>query len=689
MNDFLFELGVEEVPVSYIRDINIQLKKNFISALDDNLIDYENIDTASTNRRFIISFHNIESFAKNRTEQIKGPSKKIAYDDNNNPTIALKKFMEVNDVSDTELIEIETKKGLYLAVNKEFKGEDTIELLKKIIPEILGKLSFEKTMLWNSSRVSFVRPVRNLLALFNSEVIEFEFAGVSSSNTTFGHQLLSEGNIIVSSFKDYCELLNKNFVIFRIEDRKQKILDEIKEIEEELKIKANIQPNMLEYFIFNNEYPVVFSGTFDKKYLELPSEIISTFMINEKKLIPIFNNFGNLSNNFIGISNIPDENNFVSNGNSKVIKATFEDAKFFWDHDRKDDFFSLRENLKNVMFQKDLGTFYEKSDRLKKLTALITDLSGNTHLSDSLQKAAELCKNDLTTRMVREFPSLQGIMGGLYLKEMDLEDDVWNSVYHHYEPKGFVENELENLGGGILSIADKIDNITAFISKGIKISSSKDPYGIRRDASSIIKIILDFKMDFDLKTLLDFSIKNYSTKKAKKKDLYEKIKNMFIGRMKFFLKDILFLRLDIVNSVVNPEQLFVYKTYLKAKSISEMLKTSNIEHLIILHKRLKNIVKDSQPYMVSEELLEDEPEKILFEIFNESKEEIENLILKDDYIQACSKIAEMKPVVDSFFDNVMVMSKDKKLRNNRLALLQKINDILSKVADFSVLKDIS
>ncbi len=687
MAEFLFELGVEEVPVSFINETMDQLLKGFEKHFEEKSIEYGKIESAKTNRRFMVYFDKISTYSGTKTEIVKGPSKKIAYDENNKPTKALEKFMEINGISESEIEEIDTKKGPYVSFTRKDEGEETFKILKEIIPSILNSMTFGKTMTWNNSGKQFVRPVRNLLSIFDGKRVNFEFAGISSSDSTFGHRLLSEEKIKISSFQEYCELLSKNFVIFSEIERKNKILTEIKEIEEELGFTVKFSEEMLNYFIYNNEYPVVFTGQFDKVYLNLPHEIISTFMINEKKLIPVYNSEGELTDTFAGVSNVPDESGFVSKGNMKVIKATFEDAKFFWDNDKKDDFEALRENLKNVVFQKDLGTFYDKSERIKDIAELISDMVGNSSQTKNIGEAALLCKNDLLTRMVGEFPSLQGIMGGLYLKEKGKSTDVWETVYHHYEPRGFVENELENLNAGILSLGDKLDNIIGLIARGTKVTSSKDPYGIRRDTSAIIKIIIDFKLNFDLGTVIDFAIARYSFKNIDKEKIIKTITSLFMGRMEYFLKDLLFLNGDIVNSVINNDSLFIFKIYLRAKTISELVKNSSSQHLIKLHKRIRNIIRNFDIFPVSETLLSEDAEKVLFDIFKESKAEIEELITKNKYIQACSNLIDMKPAVDNFFDKVLVMDKNDKVKENRIGLLQKLNDLLMKIADFSILTE--
>ncbi|MCP5052512.1 MAG: glycine--tRNA ligase subunit beta [bacterium] len=685
MSDFLFELGIEEVPVSEIQPILTQLKSKFQLKLQENLVEYGPVETAATNKRMMIYFSRINAKANDKEEQIKGPAKRIAYDDKGEPTIPLQKFIEFNQVEMSDLSEMETKKGIYMVVEKKAPGLPTVDILKQIIPTILGELAFNKSMVWNASRVPFIRPVKNILVLFDNDILPLEFAGVHSSSFVTGHHLLSESPIEVHSFRDYCELLGKNFVMIREEERKEKITGEIKDIEEEFNARVALNDGMLEDYLYNNEYPVVFQGNFHKKYLELPSEIISTFMINEKKLLPVHDKQGNLMNMFVGVSNIPDENHHVTGGNERVITATFEDAKFFWDNDRKDDFVELRQQLVNVMFHKDLGNFHEKTGRLADLVAFLVQETGNQKLAEQVQTAALLCKNDLVTRMVREFPSLQGIMGGLYLKEKGIAEETWKSVYSHYEPKGFHSDPMEHVGAGLLSIADKMDNIAGFLSRGIRISSSKDPYGIRRDANAIIKVILDFGFDFDLKPLIQKASANFSTDEMPVDEIVKKVEALFLSRLEGVFKDFLGVRYDVVNSVLTSDDLSINRLHLRAVDVSKIVETDNIEHLTALHKRLKNIAKKSENFNVSEDRLKEKEEKVLYDIFKESRANIEAQLLNHHYLQACAEILEMKPVIDNFFDAVMVMAEERELRENRIAMVQRLDQLLSRIADFSLI----
>ena len=685
MADLLLEIGVEEIPAPAVGMIRDQLRELFLARLTQEHVPTGGIECAATNRRLMVHALKVPEKTANKEETVLGPAKRIALDERGLPTVALKKFCEFHGVKLSDVVEIETPKGKYLGITRTGGGHDVAELLAKAIPAVLAALTFPKTMVWNESRVPFIRPVKCILALFGNKPLDVEFAGVRSGNRSPGHLLLSDAYFEVNSFKDYFEGLGRNFIILSEEERRSKILAEIREIEEELECRVPCDKDMLDYYVYSNEYPVAFSGGFDAKYLALPTEIITAFMTHEKKLLAVYDGAGKLTRHFVGVANIPDENGKVSRGNEKVVQAAFEDAQFFWDQDRKQDFFALKNLLKNVMFQKELGTYYEKVERLAALVDFVINETRQDKMRSQLHKAAFHCKNDLLTKMVREFPSLQGIMGGLYLQAAGEDPVVWKAIYGHYKPKGQADEKLDDLGAGILSIADRMDNIAGFVGKGIKISSSKDPYGIRRDANAVIRILIDFQLPMDLAPLIRLAALNFAKNDADLQQNCKTICELFSARLENFLKDTLKFRYDVVNAVMAQEAMAVYDKFLKARAVATLVDTGMAEPLAALQRRLKNICGGSERCHFSEGELKEKEEKILSDVFKEAKPRIDGLILKKDFTQAGSEILEMKPIIDAFFEKILVMDKNLTLRKNRIALLQRIDELLAAVADFSLL----
>jgi len=683
MLDLLLEIGIEEVPVTQILPAVERIGRELLSRLQERGVATGNLETAATNRRWMIHIEGVAEHAATGEEKVLGPAKKIAIDESGHPTRALEKFLESQKVPLSQVVEIEAKKGTYLGVIKIIGGEDTADLLAELVPEVLGSLTFPKTMVWNDSGVPFVRPIRTLVLLLGNRPIQFQFAGVTSGTTVRGHLLLSEADLEVGSFKDYIEGLTRNFVVLSGRERREKIQAELAEVEEELSAKVQLDDDMLHYHVFNNEYPVVFTGEFDPRYLTLPREIIATFMIHEKKLIPLLGADGKLLPAFAGVANIPDENGRVRKGNEKVIAAAFEDATFFWENDRRDDFYGLRQALKNVQFQKDLGSYYDKSQRLAALCDYLVRETGHTQLAEPLQKAAFHCKNDLITRMVREFPSLQGIMGGLYLAAAGEDETVWKAVYGHYLPRGAEGEKLTDLGAGLLSVADRLDNIAAFLSRGVKVSSSKDPYGLRRDAGAVVKIALDFRLHIPLEALLRMAALQFAKSDETLSGVLTGGRELFLTRFESFSKENLGLRYDVVNAALAGGSLDLYDLFLKADAVRCTLEAGPGQDLVQLHKRLKNIIKKAPASEPSGESLVEPAEKLLFDILRDTRERVGRQVQAHDYLEAATAILEMKPVVDRFFTDVLVMAEDEKLRTNRLALLQTLERMISSIADYS------
>lgn len=684
MADFLFELGVEEVPVSEVPRIRDQLADAFRMELENEHLVMDKMEVAATNRRFMVYVTGLPHHANDRSEVLTGPSKRIAYDDAGKPAIPLLKFLEANGTSLEDVKEVETAKGIYMAVERRHKGQKTHRVIEKAIPRILAGLTFRKAMVWNDSRIPFIRPIRNILAVLDGELIAVEFAGVRSSHEIDAHPLLAEDKLEIHSYREYIEKLHKNFVIPGEREREKIILQDAISMAADLETTVEIDADMLQYYIFNNEYPVVFTGEFDRRYLTLPQEIIAEFMRNEKKLHPIHDGSGRMINHFLGVSNVPDEHRNVAGGNEKVIQATFEDASFFWESDRTEDFPALREKLSALVFHEGLGTFLDKSTRIQTLVEDLCRLTNNTAMTEDLKKAAEWCKNDLVTRMVGEFPSLQGIMGGLYLRETGVSESIWRPVYAHYEPRGYTPDPVTHLGGGLLSISDKIDNITAFLSKGIRTSSSSDPYGIRRDANSVIKVILDLGLDFDLADLIRNACSLLVSDESERNMLVQKVVDLFHIRLDNVMRENLAIRHDVVDAVITSANLEIYRLHLKTLEISEMLGTPAIQPLVILHKRLKNISRsDDESGDVIPEHLHDQEEKVLYDILRQTQPTINRHLELREFRAVAAEILQMKPLIDNFFDNVLVMAKEEDLRRNRIALVRKIDHTLMQVADFT------
>lgn len=683
MSTFLFELGVEELPTADIVPLQNQLKEGLSTRLKTARIAHAPIESSATNRRIMLYISEISMKTEEVREDLIGPAKRISFMENGQPAIPLQKFMEFNGIAAEDLLEIDTPKGVYMGIRRMIPGEGSAELLPDILTQLLSSLTFRKTMVWNSSRVPFIRPITHILAMLDRQLVSITFAGINSSLTTRGHRLLSDGMTIVESFEDYLEELNRNFVMMDAEDRRSKIETELKDFEEEFETRIEISPEMMDHYVYQNEYPVVFSGRFHKKYLDLPQEIISAFMISEKKLVPVYDGSGQLKNAFIGVSNIPDEIGNVAGGTERVITATFEDAQFFWNSDRQSDFYALRGKLNSLSFQDNLGDFLAKSERLATLSVLLADMTGNGHLKKAMVMAGQHCKNDLLTQMVREFPALQGTMGGLYLKECGAEEEVWQGVYDHYEPKGFLDSRRMSPVAVHLSLADKLDNICGLIGKGVKVSSSKDPFGIRRDANAILRLIYDHRLDFDIWEAVRLSLSLYTW--PNEDQVFEQIKELFVSRLEQVLKEQLGIRYDLANSLLSIFSPRIITLFIRAEQISPILSNQASLDLVILQKRLKNITHNNQGIDLNPKLFKHPSEEMLYEVFTETAASFDQYISEQRYSEACSLMLELKPIIDSYFDDVLIMDEDLLVRENRLSQLSQLAARIDRIIDFSLI----
>ena len=678
MTDLLFELGLEELPVGDILPLKNQLIEGFDRLFTEQHIDGAPPEAFATNRRIMLYFPTLSAKARDISEEVVGPSARIAYQADGSPAIPLLKFLESQGGTLEEVRTRETAKGPYVVLERVRSGENTADILQREVPQLLKRLAHSKGMLWNSSNVPFSRPISNILILLEGQLIPCSFAGVSSSNMIRGHRLLSASRLPVNSFREYIEALNRHFVVVDEQERRQKIVRDIQSMEGEWQCRALLDPEVLERYVYYHEYPVVFSASFDPVFLEIPREIIQTFMIREKGLNPMLREDGSLINQFVGVSNFPDKNGHVARGNERVIGATFQDARFFWDQDRADDFADLRQLLAQVTFHQEIGSYLEKTTRMAAQMPRVLQLCGREDLAEPLSEAALSCKNDLVTRMVREFPSLQGIMGGLYLKEQGASPTVSEAVYHQYDPKGYTDQELSSFPGAILSLVDRMDSLAAFAAHQIRSTGSKDPFGIRRDINGIIKLLQDFRVDVDFRRLLapaaaDFPGDAETTVAAVSEQLRNRLEGILRERFPF----------QVVQAVLDHPSLNIPRIFARAQATQSIMDSSLGSEVAALHRRIRNIIRNQERHRVSENHLREPQEKILFELLREAKPGIDTLLTQQDYPQACERLMEIKPVVDEFFEAILVMDQDPAIRSNRLGLLQILDDLLSEIADFS------
>lgn len=680
--EFLLEINTEEMPASHIKSALSQLEERFQEELtDENVVVYR-LQTHGTCRRLVVRGDFAPS-QKDREEEVIGPPSSIAFLPEGKPTPAALGFAKAQSVSLDELEVIQTDRGEYLGLRKIEKGLPTQNILIKIVPQIISSLSFPKMMRWGENPFRFSRPIKNILCLFGQRSLSFSVGDVKTVDFTWGHKIFSPRKIKVKDYPEYESALKQNKVIVEERERQKIILNQAKKKLASLQAQLFTDEELLEKLTYDVEYPYVFLGSFPKVYLRLPIEILSTAMKEGQNLFTVVKGKRQLSR-FVGVAdNFQDPENLIRKGNERVLKARLEDAKFFWQQDLKTLLKEKSSQLKHVLFQEKLGSFEDKTKRLKKVVTYLSNKIGDKKIKKEMMLAAELSKADLLTEMVREFPSLQGKVGGLYAKEEGYPSSVWKAIYEQYQPLSLEEEPPSTLSGAILSVADKMDSIVGVLGIGIEVTGSKDPFGLRRNAHGVCKVILEKKFSLSFPRLLDILIKGYDDRLILPKD---EIKNYCLG---FFQNRLQYIyeregySYDLVKAALGAGMDDIYHSYLRLKSLDSLKDSSHFEPMILIAKRVNNILRDQPKYRINPDLFTEKEEKELYTTFSIIKKNVLPLITEGDYLRAQRFIFRMRSVINSFFDNVLVMAEEKKLRRNRLALLQGISQLFIQIADYS------
>lgn len=620
---------------------------------------------------------------KDKEEVVIGPPKSAAFSEDGSPTQAARGFAKSQGTSVNKLEVFKTEKGEYVGLKKIEKGKSTQDILKSLVPRVISSLSFPKMMRWDESNFRFSRPIRNIFCLFDGNPLTFSVAGVAAADFTSGHKIYSPQKIKVKSFAKYKDALRKNKVMVDQDERKKRIMSQIERRLSPVGAELFPDEDLLEKITYSVEYPYVFLGTFPKEYLKLPLEILSTAMKEGQNLFSVVKAKKQLPY-FLGVTDANrDVKALIRKGNERVLIARLEDAKFFWEQDLKTSLGKRIEALSELIFQEKLGSYKDKTQRLNKITAYFADKIDEADVKNELIQASELCKADLLTEMVREFPSLQGRVGGLYSKEEGYPASVWRSVYEHYQPVGLDDESPSTLGGALLSIADKMDSIVGTVGIGIEVTGSKDPFGLRRNAHGVCKVILDKKLSFSFPRLLDKILKVYGDKLARpKEEIKDYCLKFFINRLQYMFENQGY-RYDLAKAALQAGIENIYYSFLRLKALDALKSSPNFEPLIIIAKRVNNIIQNQPVYKLNPSLLREKEERELHTTFSIIKENVLPMISKGEFMQAQRMILRIRSCINNFFDNVLVMEEDKRIRKNRLALLQLISKLLFQMADYS------
>ncbi len=681
--ELLFEIGTEEIPAAFlvkaITDIEEITKKSFT----EKRIPFSGIQVLATPRRLCLYVAELGEKQEDQTIEKLGPAKKAAFDDKGNPSKAALGFARGQGLDISQLETVTTEKGEYLASRKTIIGEETAALLPDILIKLVTSIPFRKTMRWADYELRFPRPIHWILALYGGEIVSLQLEAVQSSNCSYGHRFLAPSSFAVKNFADYKEKTRENFVIVDPAERKKIILEEAAKAAVEAGGKIFYTDDLLETVTFIVEYPVIIRGSFDQEFLQVPKEVLTTTMISHQKYFPVTDAAGLLLPYFIAVSNTQARDlSVIARGNEKVIRARLADARFFFEEDQKVPLETRLDALKKVVFHKLLGTSYDKVMRFRKLAAIIVDKI-NPVIKDTVDRAALLAKADLETQMVGEFSELQGIMGREYARLAGENPVVSEAIYEHYLPIAAGGDLPQTDEGAIVGIADKVDTITGFFGVGLPPTGTADPYALRRQALGVINIILDRRYALPLDFLIDESLKLLDgALKKPAAEVGKDVRDFFAGRYQNQLIAQGY-SYDTVEAVLAGGLNDLVVTSEKIKALQAFRTNPEFEPISIAFKRVDNILKDFSNSKVDPKLFATDAERNLYSAAKEIEKQIVDGMEKNDFNLALKEMARLRPPVDAFFDSVMVMDKDEKVKFNRLSLLSEISATFHKIADFS------
>ena len=680
--EFLLELLTEELPASHIRSAVEQLEAGFRKELSEARIGIGSLKVLATPRRLIVGGDFAEG-QEDREELVTGPPLAIAKGPDGALTAAGKGFARSQGVEESLLEAVRTPKGEYLGFRRRAKGTPTAEILAAAVPRILGSLSFPKMMRWGSSPFRFSRPIHGLLCIFGGLPVATSFEGFQASDGTVGHRIASPGPIKVKDLASYREALAKSFVVVDPADRKKMIQTQIEAALAPLKAKVFPDAELADDLTLNVECPLVIFGAFPEAYLSLPLEVLATAMREGQKLFSVVRDRKQLAC-FLGVADAPaDAKGLIRRGNERVLRARLADARFFWDQDRKIPLCDRAAGLKNVIFQEKLGTYEDKTQRLKKIAGYLCDKLGASEVREDAVEAASLCKADLLTDMVKEFSGLQGRMGGLYAKEEGLPTAVHQAIYEHYQPGSLEDASPASVAGAVLSIADKMDSVVGAIGVGLQVSGSSDPFGLRRNAHGVCKVVLDRKLRFSFPLLIDRVLAAYGDRlTVGRAEVKAACLDFFAGRLRFILEKKGY-RYDLVGAALGPGVDQIVDVLARVEALDALKSSPQFEPFILMAKRINNILKGVVAAKVNSDLFVEKEEGELYSTLSIVKSNAQPMIARGDFARAQGIIFKLQPVLNTFFDKVLVMAEDKKIRQNRLGLLQSISKMLLGFADYS------
>lgn len=683
--NLLVEIGTEEMPARFINDAVTQLSVKLKKWLDESRVSYGDVKLYSTPRRLTVLINDVAEKQEDRVEELRGPAIKIAKDSEGNWTKAAIGFAKGQGLSVDDLYIKAIKDIDYVFLNKEYKGEEVEGLLPAVLTEIIQGMTFPKNMRWGAQEIRYVRPIRWILTLFGENLIPVEFVGIKSSFTTKGHRFLGQ-DIEITSINEYEAKLKEQYVIVDHEERERIILQQIAKLEQDHGWVIPIDKGLLAEVVNLVEYPTALFGSFKDEYLDLPREVLVTTMKEHQRYFAVEDKEGNLLPYFVTVRNGNNRSlDIVRKGNEKVLTARLADARFFYLEDQQLQISEALSKLEHIVFQEGLGTIGDKVRRIKEISKFLSEeFKFDPRTANEVNRTAEICKFDLVTNMVYEFPELQGLMGEKYARLHGESDAIAKGIFEHYLPRFSGDMLPESKVGQVVSIADKIDNIIGSFSLGKIPTGSQDPLGLRRQAAGIVQILLDKLPTLELGLLFELSLDAYESKGLLNRsrdeitlDLYD----FFTLRIKNLLQE-KGIRYDIIEAALETDKNKIKLIVDKAQTLNKEVEEAEFKATVDSFTRVMNIATKSNHSSTNPDAYIEEVEK---ELYAQYKQVVENIKKLEASEAILAELKSLKEPIDKYFDKVMIMVEDDDLRQQRLGLMLSISNLIRSYADFSKL----
>ena len=686
LETLLIEIGTEELPPKAIKKLGESFASSILEQLEQSGFSYTASKAYFTPRRLAVMVEKLSATQPDQVIERKGPTLKAAYDNNGKPTKAALGFAKSCSVTIDELEQVETGKGAWLYFNATVPGKTIQDSIPQIIEKSLNNLPIPKPMRWGDNDVEFVRPIHWIIVMFGSKVVTCNIKGLAASNVTFGHRFHAPKPIALKHAKEYEDILMAAYVAADFQVRKVTIEGQLEEAAKKYDAVLDYEDSLLEEVCNLVEWPIAITGEFSPSFLDIPQEALVVTMQEAQRYFPLYAKSDHkLLPNFITISNIESKNpQTIKQGNERVIKPRFEDAAFFWQRDKSRRLDSRISDLDGILFEKQLGSLLDKTQRIESLSEKLANFISIN--SEHAARAASLCKCDLLTEMVNEFPKLQGIMGRYYASNDGEPKEVSQAIEEHYQPIQANGKLPSSDIGSVVGICDRIDTLVGIFATGKKPSGVKDPYALRRAALNIIRVSIERKIDFNLRDFLSHAASLLPEKLNApavigevEEFIYERLRGFFVGYQP-----------DTIDAVrnVRPQSLFDF--YCRMQAVHKFRSLPEADSLAAANKRIRNILKkiENLPNLnIDDELLADGAERNLYNELVKMEQAVTPIINDREYGEALTLLAKLKQTIDPFFDDVMVMDEVEKVRNNRIALVTRVNNQFSAIADISCLQN--